>query len=329
MSSDAPQLPPPCLRRRAAALGLLALAAPRGASAQVAAGATAEAATLLAPGPEDGDGARWAVRAAGALSRGLHRPGALRVATLGGPDGVTAANRFATLDGTEGPRLLVLPGAAPHARLTGATRARFEPARWSPLLVSWHGAVLAGRGPVPGRRGPPLRVALPSPDAPEAAALAALDLLGVPAGPLAGPSEAAFRAGEADALILCGPDPLERASALGATPWYRLSTPGEAEASEVPSFPAASPEARGVLAAAAGMQMRAALVLPPLTPADGVAALRRAAPRWQEEERAQPAGGQPLTGTAAAAAYALLLPPPDAVLAYRNWLDQRLGFRAG
>ncbi|MCR0980882.1 hypothetical protein [Roseomonas populi] len=312
------------LGRREAGLALLGLAGlPGAARAQVA-----ESTTILVPGPEDGGCARWAARAAAALARGLHRPGPLRLSFVGGPDGVTAANRFATLDGAEGPRLLVLPGWTCHARLTGTTRARFEPGAWLPLMASWQGAVLAGRGPRPGRGGTPLRVAIPAPEAPEAAALAALDLLGVPAAPVTGAAEAAFAAGDADALIVIGADPVARAASLGAVPWYLLST-GEGEATEIPPLPGRSPETRAVLAAAAGLQMRAALVMPPLTPADAVAAWRRAAVRWQEEERAQPTEGQPLTGTAAGAAFALLAPAADATLAYRSWLERRLGWRAG
>ncbi|WP_073139283.1 hypothetical protein [Muricoccus roseus] len=314
--------PLPCLGRRAAGLALLSLALPRAGMAQAQ-----EGGTMLVPGPEDGGCARWAARASASLSRGLHRPGALRLTYLGGPDGVTAANRFATLDGAGGTHFLVLPGWTCHARLTGATRARFEPRAWMPLLVNWHGAILAGRGPLPGRGGAPLRVAIPSPDAPEAAALAALDLLGVPAQPVSGTPETAFAAGEADALILTGPDALARAQALGALPWYQLPWPGEAEAGEVPPFPSDSPVAKGVLAAAAGLQMRVALVMPLLTPADTVAAWRRAAARWPEEERGQPDTGQALTGPAAASAFALLSPSPDATLSYRSWLERRLGWR--
>ncbi|MBP0494509.1 hypothetical protein [Roseomonas indoligenes] len=319
-----PALPPsPALRRRAAGLALLGLAGlPRAARAQAEQGLT-----ILVPGPEDGGCARWAARAAASLARGLHRPGSLRLSVVGGPDGVTAANRFATLDGAEGPRLLVLPGWTCHARLTGATRARFEPGTWLPLMASWQGAVLAGRGSLPGRGGAPLRVAIPSPDAPEAATLAALDMLGIAARPVTGAAETAFAAGEADALIVTGADPVAQARAIGAVPWYLLST-GEGEATEIPPLPGRSPEGRAVLAAAAGLQMRAALVMPPLTPADTVAAWRRAAARWQEEERAQPADGQPLTGTAAGAAFALLNPPADATLVYRSWLERRLGWRA-
>ena len=331
MTTRIPPVPcanhPAALGRRGAGLALLSLAAPA-LLAPRKARAQADGASILVPGPEDGGCARWAARASSALARGLHRPGALRLTVLGGPDGVTAANRFATLDGAEGPRFLVLPGWTCHARLTGATRARFEPATWLPILVTWQGAVLAGRGPVPPRNAAPLRVAIPAPDAPEAAALAALDLLGLPARPVPGQPEAAVAAGEADALIVTGSDPVARAQALGAVPWNQIALPGETENGEIPPLPA-SAAARGVVAAAAGMQMRAALVMPTLTPADTVAAWRRAATRWQEEERAQSAEGQALIGASAAAAFALLAPPPDATLSYRSWLERRLGWRAG
>ncbi|MBI0534327.1 hypothetical protein D9599_01905 [Roseomonas sp. KE2513] len=323
-------LPPPAprgdapLTRRALGLGAIAI----GTLGSIPVRAS-EGATILAPGPEDGGCARWAARAGQALARGMQRPGTIRLALLGGPDGVTAANRFATLDGTGGPSLLALPGWTCHARLTGSPRARFEPRAWVPLLLSWRGAVLAGRGPLPGRGSAPLRVAMPSAEAPEAAALAALDLLGLTALPLVGMPEAAFAAGETDALIVLGPDPLTRAQAMGATPWYGFPGPSETERVEIAPFPLSAPLARAVVAAVAAMQIQAALFAPVLSAADSLAAWRMAAPRWQEEERATSRDDQPLVGTSAAEAFALLTPPPDAVLDYRNWLDRRLGWRAG
>jgi hypothetical protein len=318
----------PVLGRRAAGLSLLSLAlmARRPAAAQ-----PVQQVTILVPGPEDGASALWAARASASLTRGAHRAVALQLTHLGGPDGVTAANRFATLEGRLGERFLVLPGLACHVRLTGAARAQFEPGAWLPLLVGWQGAVLAGRGPLPSQGATPIRVAISSPEAPEAAALALLDLLRVPARPVPGHPEAAFTAGEADALLVLGPDPAARARTMGATPWYQLSPVAEAEteAAGVPHLPIRSPAVRGALAAVAALQMRAALVMPVLTPADTIAAWRRAATRWHEEERTQLAEGQALIGVPAATAFALLAPPPDAVLSYRSWLEQRLGWRAG
>ena len=313
----------PFPRRRVLGLGALGF----GMLALSSARAT-EGATILVPGPEDGACARWATRAAGIMARGTQRAGTTRLSVLGGPDGVTAANRFATLDGAGGPSLLALPGWTCHARLTGSSRARFEPRSWLPLLLSWRGAVLAGRGPLPAR-GTPVRVAMPSAEAPEAAVLAAMDLLGLSGLPLVAQPEAAFAAGEADALIVLGPEPLARAQAMGATPWYGFPGPAELERAEVAPFPLSAPLARAVTAAVAALQVRAVLVAPVLSAADSVAAWRMAAGRWQEEERTMPGEDQPLVAASAAEAFALVTPPADAVLDYRNWLERRLGWRPG
>ncbi|WP_426956264.1 hypothetical protein [Muricoccus radiodurans] len=288
---------------------------------------------LLVPGPEDGGCVRWAGRVAASLARALPVSTPPRLTVLGGPDGVTAANRFGTLEAGDGKALLVLPGAALHARLIDPGRARFDPGSWVALLALWQGAVLAGRGPLAAGGQAPLRVAIGSPDAPEAAALAALDLLRVPARPVTGPAAAVFSAGQADALIIAGADPVAAARAIGATPWFRFAASGEAEG--VPVFQAtsglsaASPEMRAVLAAVAAVQLRASLVLPALTSANLVAAWRRASLRWQEEARAEPGEGRALAGAEAAAALAAIIPTAEAVLAWRTWLDRRLGWRPG
>src|SRR3954468_21255734 len=82
------------------------------------------AATLLVPGPEDGPFARFAGRLGTSLARGATTAIKLNRAVLGGPDGVTAANRFATEGAPDGRTLLVLPGLATLARLVGDPRAR-------------------------------------------------------------------------------------------------------------------------------------------------------------------------------------------------------------
>jgi hypothetical protein len=72
-------------------------------------------------------------------------------------------------------------------------------------------------------------------------------------------------------------------------------------------------------------------VLPALTPADPVALWRGAAARWLEDEArpAAAAGTRALSGAEAAPLLlAALAPPPEAVLAYRDWLSQRLNWRA-
>ena len=86
-------------------------------------------ATFLVPGPENGPHERWSSRLAAFLGRGASTAVNVTCAVLGGPDGVTAANRFAAQVEPDGRTLLVLSGGAALARLVGDPRARFETAR--------------------------------------------------------------------------------------------------------------------------------------------------------------------------------------------------------
>ncbi|MFT8245975.1 hypothetical protein [Roseomonas sp. BN140053] len=301
-----------------------------------AARAAGTAPVLLVPGPENGAAMRWATRLAHCVGR-LPGIGTPQLSVTGGPDGVTAANRFATTEAPDGQLLLVLTGAALLARLSGSARVGYEVSGWTPLCLSWGRALVAGRGPMPvaTQRRPPLRFPLPGPEAPEAGALLALESLGLAVAPTAVPpageagalAEAGFAGGALDALLLFGPDPAARARALGATPWFGWDTVD----AEVPGFatllPAASPLRDAVGAVLGSAQLHAGLMLPPLTAADVVATWRQGAARWREAERAAPAEGQPLVGSEAAAVLAALAPRPDAVLAWRDWLSRRLGWR--
>ncbi|MFC3126550.1 hypothetical protein ACFOD4_15915 [Pseudoroseomonas globiformis] len=317
------------------ATALLGRAAQAQAPVAVRPEAQPESAVLLMPGPEGGAAMRWAEGVAAGLVRGMPHLMVMRPQVLGGPDGVTAANRFATLGAGNGRTLLVLPGQAAHLRLVGESRAQFSPEAWLPLCVSWQGAVLGGRGAWPPTS--PLRLALPSPDAPEASALLALDLMGVPATPVFTrnqPPEDSLARGQADAMVLSGPAPLRLARQAGLTPWLELETPGRREHPQLPSTAATSGPAAALEAMQAGfaaLHLRAALMLPELTAADTVASWRRAALRWQEEESRQPAeaGVPALVGAEARAVMASLFPAPPAMLAYREWLLRRLSWQAG
>src|SRR5437763_15561651 len=79
-------------------------------------------ATLLVPGPEGGPYARFAERLGASLARGATTAIKLTHSILGGPDGVTAANRFVTEGGPDGRTLLLLPGPAALARMVGDPR---------------------------------------------------------------------------------------------------------------------------------------------------------------------------------------------------------------
>ena len=291
--------------------------------------------TLLVPGPEEGHAVRWAARLAQRIGRVSPSLGAPRLTVLGGPDGVTAANRFGTAEPGDGRVLLVLTGGAVRAFLSGAERARYQPVGWLPLCASWGGILVAGRGSMADAvaRGEPLRSLRPTADAPEAAALLAIEALGlptllVPALPEA--AEGAFLGNALDVLLLSGPGAGARARSLGATPWFGFGLQG----GETPDYAALAPAVplplqRAVRAAAGASQLRGALLLPTLTSADVVAMWRQAALRWREGELVDPnqVEGEPLTGQDAALAMAALSPPPDAVLAWRGWLQTRLGWQ--
>jgi hypothetical protein len=300
-----------------------------------------EAATLLSPGPEEGLAVAFAQRAARGLGRSLAQAAALHVAVLGGADGITAANRFAASTPADGRALLLLPGAAGQALLVGDSRARFEPRHWPAVAGSLLPAILAGRGPLP--PGQPVKLALPGPAAPEAAALLALEMLGVPGTPVylggGATAEALVAQGAADALVLAGGAVLARAAALGLTPWFALEAQGQPRHQELAGLPLfgellpdpARPDLlEGLRAACAALRCRGLLVLPQLTSADVVAMWRGAAQRWVE---AEPAGEEPgsrrLAPGEATAMLAALCPSPDGALAYREWLLRRLGWRAG
>lgn len=297
------------------------------------------AATLLVPGPEDGPFARFAGRLGASLARGATTAIALHSTILGGPDGVTAANRFATASAPDGRTLLVYPGLAALARMVGDPRARFEAAGWLPVCAAQGSAVVVGREAMPAVGSAP-RFGLAAPDMPAAAALLGCDLLGLAASPVLGlgasRAEAALAQGVVEAVLLTGTDVAARLAAIGARPWFTLEPAGGRDPllPEVPSLfelplGGASELRAAATAAAACARLQAALVLPALTPANLVAAWRSAAQRWLDEEARQgwAPGLRPLPGAEAAPVLAALSPAPAAALAYREWLLRRLNWR--
>lgn len=305
--------------------------------------ASPESAVMLVPGPEDGATARWATRARAGLSRGLTQAAALHLSLLGGPDGVTAANRFASVAAPDGKALLLLPGLAAQAHLVGETRARFEPRHWPPICCVLREVVVAGRGSLPAASrtaNRPIRLALSAPDRPETMALLALDLLGRGAAPIFGLSgraaKAALQQGAADALVMTGPHATEQMDALGLTPWFTadpLPGRGPSRLAEVPTVLDLAPATTNRVlieawrASSATLRCPHALVLPALTPADIVALWRGAARRWVEAEPETEAGRQ-VAESEATAAFSDLCPPAGVALVYREWLMRRLGWRA-
>ena len=297
-------------------------------------------ATLLVPGPEDGGFARFAGRLAASLGRGATAAISLRKTVLGGPDGVTAANRFATEGAPDGRTLLVLPGLAALARMIGDPRARFDAAGWLPVCAVQGSAVVAGLAALPAAGATP-RFGLTGADMPGAAALLGCDLLGLAASPVMGllptRAEAALGQRMVEAALLTGTDVPARLAAIGARPWFTLEPAGMRDPllPEVPSlFDLAlggGADLRAAAVAAAGCaRLQAALVLPALTPGNLVAAWRSAAQHWLDEEGrlGWAPGIRPLSGADAAPLLAALSPAPAVSLAYREWLLRRLNWRA-
>lgn len=319
------------LSRRAILAGLAPLATARVGAAWAL---NPEAASLLVPGPEGSAQFRWLQRLGAGLGRALPQATALRVLALGGPDGVTAANRFATAAVPDGQHLLAVAGGVAQARLLGDSRARYDPAPWLAVCAAVQPAALLMRGGLP--QGAVLRLAIPGPDAPAAAALLALDLMGIAATPvLAMAPEAAYRDGAADAFLVSGPALPALAQGLGATLAFAAEAPEGGRDPGLPETPTTlerHPEiattARGALRAGlAACRLRALVVLPGLTPADTLAAYRAAAGRIVDEAgEEQP---RPLPAAAAVALQAQLFPAPEAAAHYRDWLFRRLAWRAG
>ncbi|MES2711400.1 MAG: hypothetical protein V4653_07445 [Pseudomonadota bacterium] len=288
-----------------------------------------EAASLLVPGPEASAHFRWLQTLGAGLGRALPQATALRVVALGGPDGVTAANRFATDAAPDGQHLLALAGGAAMARLLGDSRARFDPAPWLAVCAAVQPAALLVRAARP--RGVPLRLALPGPEAPAAAALLALDLIGVAATPvLAAQPEAAYRDGAADAFLASGPMLPALARSLGAVLAFAADGAAGGRDAALPETPAAlelvseaaTPARGAVRAGLAACRLRALVVLPALTPADTLALFRAAATRpvddaGEEQPLALPAG-------LAVQLQAQLFPGPAAAGYYRDWVQRRL-----
>lgn len=300
-------------------------------------GAVPDAALLVAPGPEDAASFRWLQRLGAGLGRALPQATAFRVQAVGGPDGVTAANRFATEAEPDGRCLLAFAPGAAQARLIGDGRAKYDCGTWLAVCAGTQAAALLVRRQL--APGAALRVATSGAELPETAAMLALDLLGRPTLPVLTPApEAAFASGAADAFLASGPALAARARALDAEILLAAEPGGGGRDPLLPEVPVL-PEFRAELPAAALAALRAALaasrlrtlvVLPALTPADAVSAFRRAAQHWQEEEaREGAAEAVRLIGPAESARIqAQLAASAEACIHYREWLQRRTGWRA-
>ena len=311
-----------------------------------------DGATLLVGGPVQGPLHRWARIVAPTLVRGLPPNSVIRLDSIGGRDGVTAANRFGARVTADGRSLLFAPGDTVLAWLVGEGRAKFDVGAWVPVCTATSPGLLVGRfGPEALRAGAVLRLGVDRLPGPDLAGLLALALLGGVPRPVTGLSpvaaEAALLHGELDAVLLTGEGVAARAARLTGQGMRPLASFGALDhmgtmrrdpafpavpqvaelASALHGHPAAGPLFRAWRACAAAAQLAFGLQLPALTPAGMVALWRQAAHeavRQPDLAAALAAGGlRPLTATAVLANARTIAVGTPGLLALRQWLSTR------
>lgn len=354
----------PALGRRHL-MGLLStvpvLGAGRGSRAQAIA-AFPEGARLLVAGPEGGDLDDIARFLVPALLRGLPAETQLRATPVGGVDGVTGANQFATAAQPDGYAGLMAPGAAAMAWLAGDSRVHYDAGSWIGVLAAVGPAILVSRlDPASLRPGQNIRIGVTAPYGPDIAGALGLHLMGlvpvpVPGPPPAGstdPAFAAFAQHALDMIVLHGravPERLAAAKAVGGVPYCTLGNEDAAAGAmrdpAMPDLPHLAEFAAGLglglrenqltpawHAAASIARLGFAVVLPALAPAAMVAHWRHAADHaaTMAEPRGQLAG-QGLRLAVGPAALACLGPgfglTAQGRAAFAEWMGSQLGRRA-
>ncbi len=307
--------------------------------------------SILVAGPRGGRMDRWADAIEAAFSRALPPETTLRQTLSGGADGVTAANQFEARVAPDGQTVLLLPGEAPLAWLTGDPRARFDVANWLPVMAGLTCGVLVSRVPASALgRGTRLRVATSAPAGPELAALLGLYLMGIEPVPAYGLHDTAralqaLRGGAVDAVFLVGPDVpslLANAAAAGAMPLFTLGAPtpsglqcdpllpevptAQELMTELGGTPPTGPLAEAWRSAAVATQIEFAVVLPPLTPAGLVAQWRRAGTEASRALQSSAPGVRLLDGPEANTTTTAIAVDSAAMLALRHWLAARFNW---
>ncbi len=345
------------LARRA----LLAAASLLASGRAVAAG---EVASVLVAGPDGGRMAAWLLQLSPGLLAGIGAtaPG-LTSQTEGGADGVTGANVFETRFSPAGTGLLLAPGDAARVWLAGDARVHFDVARWLPVLSGVSTGALVCRRSLASAAARPWRVAMASALEPATAMLLGLELLGVPADPVAGVADPlrALATGQIDAAFIPGVEAAAVAGALNAAAVFSF---GEVDAddlaspdpllADVPSLGAQIVASGGTdtallsawRAAAAASMLDFALVLQALTAAPEVTIWRKAGQNAQAQgvqtQGVQTQGVQTqgmavtssgptrlLAAPACNAMMARIAADSPGLLAYRAWLTRRLGWQPG
>ncbi|MCF3945874.1 MULTISPECIES: hypothetical protein [Acidiphilium] len=312
---------------------------------------------ILVGGPHGGRMDRWARASALGMRTALSAHAPIQLRTVGGQDGVTGANRLQTLVVPNGQTAAILPGEASIAFLAGDPRVHFQPGDWIQVMAGLSAALLILRGGL-GRlsESAPIRLAAASPESPDLAALLAFQRLGASVVPIFGLRGAAavaraFAAGEADAVLLTGEEiPADAAplAAEGGIPVGTLGIAGESgDIVRDPLFPhlptiheiadnrgapgLSQPLDQAYRAVAAASRIDFMLVLPHLTTSAKVAIWRQAAVAAVASPALQSAAAaSAISLTADGGAASALAPldlPSGALLALREFMFQRLGWR--
>ncbi len=339
LTTDAGCEPAPIARRA------ILLAAP----AMVLARAVAAAAPqfpidfrMIIAGPAGGALARWGGLLATAL-RG--ETAAMPHEMVGGEDGVTGANQFATRTSPDGMTALLAPGAAALARLSGDPRAQFDAAGWLAVMAGVSPGVCVSRIEIDtARRGTVLRVAASGPAGPEMALLLAAELLGLKLEPVFGLAQRdsaarALTSGAVDAVLVRGPDSashIAQLAAAGMPARFTLGAPGEKGWQRDPGLPSlpALPEllaghdvsaemAAAWAAVAMAGQLEFGLLLPAMSPAPMVAQWRSAGDGSVAALRDAVADVRILNAAQTPPVTKALMPDAPATLALRAWLADR------
>jgi hypothetical protein len=309
-----------------------------------------DAATLIVAGPEGGLLDRWAQVVRPALIQPLPPDTRLRLHTAGGADGVTGANQFDARTAPDGLTLLMVPGEAWLASLTGDPRAKFDVGHWMPVMAAMTNDVLAGR-PDALASGSRVRIPVSSAAGDELPALLALELLGLHAQPVPALPESALPAAFAnhaiDVAFLHGhnvPDQVSALATAGIRPLFAFGAVDDTGALVRPAaFPdvpllsqlapaaSASPLYPAWQSAAAAAQLEFGIMLPQLTPAGMVALWRRAGTEAAASPSVQALGRSLgvalLSGTGATAVNTAMAAPQPNILELRRWLAGRFNWR--
>jgi hypothetical protein len=307
--------------------------------------------TLLVAGPEDGRLLQWAEIICASLPQSLPASPDIERRVAGGADGVTGANQFETRVSPDGGTAMLVPGDAALAWLAGDPRARYDAARWLPVMSAVSPGVLCCRIPLHAlSRGARVRVAAASPVSAELPAMLALDLLELDLEPVFGisgqaMSQNAVASHAVDAVFLHGKYVPQRTAALAAAgmpPLFCLGIPDDAGGigrdplvPTIPSLPELALRLRGATsggplyaawhAASAAAQLEYALVLPELTPPALVATWRQAGTRVAVAQAQSSASGvRTLAMPAASIRASAMTANVAALLMLRQWLSTRL-----